>query len=214
MKILSFNVGNVLIKTETKVDIIVGLIKETNPDVIGLQEVDESLHLSLYIELANEFNISSDINGAFNGSFFNMLISKHKNPIHYVPFLHTKMNRGFLWQQYDDTILVNTHLENSSMKTRLDQANEIDTLFKDKKYILFGDTNLKNDECLHHLTHLKHNQKNTFTFDGSLNKNVYYVIRENLDRVYTNCPDICGCVSVLSNICIAEHFPILFNQTK
>jgi endonuclease/exonuclease/phosphatase family metal-dependent hydrolase len=208
MKLLTFNVEDDYRGIEEKIRVVVDLVHQSDADAVGLQEVTPLMYPLLHAALTPEYVMSP----ALHQAFFNVLLSRLPgSPITHLPFSHTRMNRGYTWQQLDTgVVLLTTHLESGyNTASRQVQCREIATRFHDNHLVLFGDTNLRDEAMTDDWTLLG---PTGFTRDGTLNPNVAPNCRERLDRFYTNRADMPSKEAVImTHVTVSDHFPVLIS---
>ena len=126
------------------------------------------------------------------------------------------MNRGYLCLQFNNILFMTTHLESGrttdSINIRKTQYKEIVENYREKPFVFFGDLNFSKGECIDELYYVKPNNDHKYTYDALYNLKAYPNVRENLDRFYLNkfIDFNQSTVTILSDITISDHFPILF----
>jgi endonuclease/exonuclease/phosphatase family metal-dependent hydrolase len=213
MKILSYNINNDYRDLRDKSSKIVELILETDPDIIGLQEVIPEMYDLLFKELNGIYTFSNKK----THMFFNVMMTKHRLEcdIKTIPFDNTSMNRDFivaLSPLNSGVTFINTHLESCPISSPV-RKKQLDEILMYKNIILFGDLNFTNeDECAGSLKYLKQSNDDYYTYDCKYNMNAY-TYRTNLDRFYTDI-DFGSRVNVLEHDRTSDHFPLLLRTKK
>ena len=160
VRVLTFNIlHGATTQGDFDLDKIASVIKDVNPDLVALQEVDFKTNRARKYDLATElgwrtkmaplFGIAMPFDGGGYGEgiLSKMPIVASKN----VPLPHSPGNEPraalqvLLEMESGDTIsFIGTHLEHQQKSTdRINQVNKINTVFADGKYpaILAGDLN-------------------------------------------------------------------------
>ena len=161
IKVLSFNVfGGRTTKLDFNLDAVAKVIKDTDPDLVALQEVDYKVNRSHQIDLATELGWRTKLTSIFGramyydgGEYGNGILSRHT-------FLYTRNLQlpniegqepraaveVIMELPSRDTIaFISTHFSHEAQPGRALQAKEINKVFSVNAYptILAGDFNAK-----------------------------------------------------------------------
>ncbi len=162
VRILSFNIlhGETL-KGDFDLDYIARVIKEADPDLVALQEVDLRTNRALKMDLVSELGLRTGLNPLFGRAMFfdggeygegilsrYSFLSTRNNPL---PAREGMEPRAALEVQVllpggDTLSFIGTHLDHTLDETdRLAQAEELNSLFAggDKPMVLAGDLNAR-----------------------------------------------------------------------
>jgi endonuclease/exonuclease/phosphatase family metal-dependent hydrolase len=212
MRILNFNVQKENEDNAGKVSVISDLLTTHNPDVVGLQEVSPELY-DLLFEVKGDYIISEK---NLTAPFFNVILSRYDTPFTSGNFTETVNNRGYLTQVTPYGLFVNVHLDswpvNAELRSR--QLLEIQTLYPDAK-VLFGTINFTEPEEVvpSPFVYCEKNSPEFFVYDSHKNVRALPYFRFDHSRVYVADPLITYDVTVLAQIKISNHCPLLADLT-
>ncbi len=211
MQILTFNINNSYRDVKNKAMKIIELILETDPEIIGLQEVIPDMYDILFENL----NEIYDFSNKKTGMFFNLMMTKYsiKCDIKTMPFVNTSMNRDYIVASsplFPGITFVTTHLESAPSNSAV-REKQLDEILETRKNIfLFGDLNFVYEtENVKNLKYLKQINDDIYTYDCDKNPNAY-TYRTNLDRFYSDL-DYYSRVKVFAGMLVSDHFPVLLS---
>lgn len=148
MRVLSYNLDCNLSSHLERLKLFLDQVKETNPDVVAIQEGTKKIYEVLFREMGKlnyKFNFISEIRNKFKGE---LIFSKYKIiETKYIPFQYTKQDKGLTVCQIKvkgvDIITISCQFEEDQniRKKQIDQLLNIDS--SGKNIISMVDTRIK-----------------------------------------------------------------------